>query len=61
MLKGRKQKFAERFPAHEMKATIPVLMATPVETRLKELADEIKYEHKTRRKERSEETAPAAR
>ena len=55
MLKGRKQKFAERFPAHEMKATIPVLMATPVATRLKELAAEIRYEHKTRRKERSEE------
>ena len=55
MLKGRKQKYAERFPAREMKATIPVLMSTPVATRLKELAAEIRYEHKTRRKERSEE------
>ena len=55
MLKGRKQKHSERFPAHEMKATIPVLMSTSVATRLKELADEIKYEHKTRRKEKSEE------
>ena len=55
MLKGRKQKYNERFPAHEMKATIPVLMSTPLAARLKKLADEIKYEHKTRRKEKSEE------
>ena len=41
MLKGRKQKFSERFPAHEMKATIPVLMSTPLAARLKKLADEI--------------------
>ena len=25
-LKGRKQKYSERFPAHQMKATIPILM-----------------------------------
>ena len=50
MLKGRKQKFAERFPAHQMKATIPILMSTPLAARLKKLADEIKYEHNTRRK-----------
>ena len=59
MLKGRKQKFSERFPAHEMKATIPVLMSTPLAARLKKLADEIKYEHNTRRnnpiKEKGEE------
>ena len=54
MLKGRKQKYAERFPAHEMKATIPVLMSTSVATRLKKLTDEIKYEHKTRRKQPTE-------
>ena len=48
-LKGRKQKYSERFPAHQMKATIPVLMSTPVAARLKQLADEIKYEHKTRK------------
>ena len=53
MLKGRKQKYNERFPAHEMKATIPVLMSTPLAARLKKLADEIKYEHNTRRKEPS--------
>ena len=47
-LKGRKQKYSERFPAHQMKATIPVLMSTPVAARLKQLADEIKYEHKSR-------------
>ena len=44
-LKGRKQKYSERFPAHQMKATIPVLMSTPLAPRLKQLADEIKYEH----------------
>ena len=48
MLKGRKQKYSERFPAHQMKATIPVLMSTLVAARLKQLADEIKYEHKSR-------------
>ena len=49
MLK-RKLKYSERFPANEMKATIPILMATPLASRLKKLADEIKYEHNTRRK-----------
>ena len=48
-LKGRKQKYSERFPAHEMKATIPVLMSTPLAARLKKLADKIKCEHKTRK------------
>ena len=48
-LKGRKQKYSERFPAHEMKATISILMSTPVAARLKRLAAEIRYEHKTRK------------
>ena len=49
MLKGRKQKYGERFPVHEMKATIPILMSTPLASRLKELAEEIRREHNTRR------------
>ena len=48
-LKGRKQKYSERFPAHQMKATIPILMSSPLAARLKRLADEIKYAHKTRK------------
>ena len=52
MLKGRKQKYSERWPKKIMNAKIPVLMSTSVATRLKELADEIKYEHNTRRNER---------
>ena len=55
MLKGRKLKYSERWPKKIMNAKVQVLMATPVATRLKELAAEIRCEHKTRRKERSEE------
>ena len=42
MLKGQKTEIQRTFPAHELKATIPVLMSTPVATLLK-LADEIRY------------------
>ena len=55
MLKGRKQKYSERWPKKIMNAKVQVLMSTPLAARLKKLADEIRYEHKTRRKERSEE------
>ena len=50
-LKGHKQKFSERWPDHELKSTIPILMSTPAAGRIKRLAADIRREHRTRRKE----------
>ena len=53
MLKGRKQKYSERWSVAEMKSNIPVLMSTPVVDRLRRLAIEIRRENQTRKKETS--------
>ena len=52
MLKGRKQKYSERWPKKIMNAKIPVLMSTLAATRLKELANEIRREQRTRQPEK---------
>ena len=48
MLKGRKQKYNERWGVAEMKSNIPILRSTPVASRLLQLAAEIRREHRTR-------------
>ena len=49
MMKGRKLKYSERWSDAELKATVPVLLSTPAGKRLRELAEEIRREHRTHR------------
>lgn len=49
-LKGRKQKYAERWPDEELLPTI-ALQGFPAGERIRQLAADIRREHRTRRKD----------